>query len=400
MNKKLQALTTRQALSDFTGKLSAKWRLRIQPNIPSDDDTPISTADILSDLVAIPTITGNSAANHEALDYITHFVSSRGMHVQRMEWNGVESLVATTRKTKTPIVYLAGHIDVVPAPTALFELREQNGNYYGRGVLDMKGGIAAFLGAIQRLQSELGNYDFGIMIMTDEEAGGFDGAARLAKAGYLSKVMIIPDGGSNWNPERLAKGIWHVTFDSLGKSAHGSRPWEGQNAIDNLMGALTEIKKLFPEKMDMETSTINIGIIQGGEAINQIPTSASASLDMRFGSHGEQQRITAAINAVIEKYHLKLVTEVTADPMVSDPSDPYLHAYEACAEAVVGKKLEWITSGAGNDGRFFAPHGVRCAIAYPEGGNHHGLEEHITTDSLLQMEEIYVRYIQKIARDA
>lgn len=395
MHKKLSTLGNRQSLAEFTAKLSAKWRLGTQPTSP--DTPPKNTEDILRELVAIPTVTGNRAANHEALEYIEAFLRGHGMHIRRFEWNGVESLVATTQKTKKPIIYLMGHIDVVPGPEQLFELRKKDGKYYGRGVLDMKAGIAAFLGAVHQLKGTLHEYDFGVMIVTDEEAGGFDGAEHLAEEGYHAQAMVIPDGGSNWNLERFAKGLWHVTLEASGRAAHGSRTWEGKNAIVALMDAVREIEKLFPTPAP-ENSSFNVGMFQGGQAINQVPDSASVSIDMRFSSLKDQQRIMASIRDIIAHHGLTLTDEILSEPMVSDPKHPLLSAYAASTEAVIGKKIEWITSNAGNDGRFFAPYGVQCAIAYPEGSGHHGLDEHISVESLGQLEEIITTYLQKVAR--
>ena len=301
MNKMLQAFANGQSLPEFIDKVAAKWRelTELSPHKLRSAETP---EEILRDIIGMPTVSGNTEAIHDALDYIEQFLSGRGMHVTRLEWNGVESLVATTRPTKTPTVFLAGHIDVVPAPDELFDLQERDGKYYGRGVLDMKGAIAAYLSVIKDLPGDLADYDFGVMIMSDEEVGGFDGAQNLAREGYLPRVMVLPDGGnSDWGIEKFAKGIWHVTIEATGKNAHGSRPWEGKNAIDTLIGSLDEIKALFPNPQTAETSTINVGIIQGGEAINQIPATASASLDMRFASSEEQARIHTDVTAILER---------------------------------------------------------------------------------------------------
>jgi acetylornithine deacetylase/succinyl-diaminopimelate desuccinylase-like protein len=396
MNKRLTTLTTKQALSDFTTKLTAKWALLTQPNTPaelSDDETVV---DILRDIVGMPTITGNYEANHEALDYIDHFLSERGLYVKRLKWNGFESLVATTQQTKTPTVFLMGHMDVVPAPEALFQLTEKEDSYMGRGVIDMKTGIAAFLASVKDLEGDLRDYDFGIMIVTDEEIGGFDGAQKLAEEGYIPKVMVVPDGGGNWNMEAYAKGVWHFTIEATGKSAHGSRPWEGENAIDKLNDTLHEINALFAGQ-GQETSTVNVGIIQGGDAINQIPSFASASIDVRPLNKAEQTRLTAAVNDIIKKNNLTITTEVIANPVQNDIDNSYLKAYAACSEQVLGHTVKWVTSYAGNDGRFFADKGVPLACAYPAGGNHHGPEEWITKEAPFQLQAIITNFLKEVA---
>lgn len=399
MNKTIQSLATKQGFSDFTSKLTAKWRLRTLPNTsPASKTAPSQTEAILRDLVAMPTVVGNDSAFHEALNYIDQFLEKRGMHVKRLKWNGVEALVATTKRTKKPIIYLAGHIDVVPGEDHLFKLEKRDEKYYGRGVLDMKGAIAAYLGAVEELGDSLKNYDFGIMIMTDEEQGGFDGAANLAKEGYISQAMVLPDGGSNWNIERFAKGIWHITIQATGKSAHGSRPWEGENAVDKLMEVIYDIKQLFPKEQTPESSTINLGIVQGGEAINQIPSSATASMDIRYASEKDQAKLTTKIKQVLNKHGVKIVAQIQGDATINDPANEYLAAYAACTEKAVGHPVEWITSNAQSDARWFVSKGTHCAIAYPRGGGHHGADEWIGEEALYQMQSIFVDYIQSVAK--
>jgi succinyl-diaminopimelate desuccinylase len=395
MNKQLKV--AKQSFAEFADKMSARWKLHTLPNTPSKVEEDESTQSILADLVAMPTVTGNYDANHEALDYIENFLSKHGLHVKRFAWNGVESLVATTRKTKTPTVFLAGHIDVVPAPEDQFQMQEREGKLYGRGVIDMKGAVAAYLGVVRDLGGSVHNYDFGILLTTDEEVSGFDGAARLADAGYLPKVMVLFDGGSNWNLEKFAKGVWHATLETSGKNAHGSRPWEGINAVDALITVLQDIKTLFPKNQSLKTSTLNIGIVRGGKAINQIPARASASLDMRFVSPAEQLHIKDRIEKIAKKHGAILTTEVEAAPVINDPGNPYLVSFARHTEEVIGRPVEWITSNASHDGRFFAWRGVPLAVTYPTGANHHGPEEYLHKEGLEQMQQIFRRYILSVA---
>jgi succinyl-diaminopimelate desuccinylase len=396
MEKKLKSLTNRRNLTNFSEKLSAKWRTQTSTNKSTSGVTD-NLEQVLARLIAIPSTTGNYEANHEALDYIDAYLAARGMHVQRYEWNGVESLVATTRKTKKPTVMFLGHIDVVPAPQEMFQLSEDEDKYRGRGVLDMKSGVAAYLGAARELSDEITNYDFGIMITSDEEVNGYDGAKRLAEEGYLPGMIILEDGGGNWNIERFAKGIWHVTITTSGVSAHGSRPWEGTNAVDKLIAILQEIKELFQDQTP-SGSTVNVGIIQGGNAINQIPASASASLDMRFITSEDQARVTAALTDIAVKHEATVRTEVLSDAVTTDPKNPYIAQYAATVEQVIGSKIDWVASNAGHDGRFFAAKGVECAVSYPLGGGHHGPDEWISKESLRQMQTIFVEYLRKVAK--
>ncbi len=394
--KRIKTITS-QSINGFIDKIALRWRQGTQPNTPATLQAGETTESILGDLVAIPTVTGNREANHEGLQYIESLLRRHGLYIRRHEWNGVESLVATTRDTKTPTVFLMAHLDVVAAPPELFELKKKDGRYYGRGVLDMKGSLAAYLGAVQVLKDELSEYDFGIMITTDEEIGGFDGAQRLAEEGYLPKVLVLPDGGqNNWDMERFAKGIWWFTLEAEGKVAHGSRPWEGKNPVQAIIDAWSDIQKLF-EHQGPETSTISLNVLHAGKSINQIPGKATASFDMRLSSFEEQSRIYNEVTKIADRHGLKVITEVEADPMINDVANEYLLAYKRCTEEVLGREINWVVSNAGNDGRFFASRGVACAVAYPLGAGHHGLEEWIAEESLAQMESLFVKFLRATA---
>lgn len=352
---------------------------------------------ILRDLISMPTVTSDRAANNRALDYVDEFLGKRGMHIERFDWNGVGSLVATSRPTKTPAVFFMGHLDVVPASEGDFTLQERDGRYYGRGALDMKSGIAASLAAVDSLRDHLSDYDFGIMIVTDEETGGFNGAAKLSEAGYLPKVMVIEDGTPGWNLDSASKGIWDITIEASGKSAHGSRPWAGENAIDKIIQAIQGIRALFPELI-ATSNTMNVGLIQGGMAINQVPAHATAGIDIRFTGTEEYARIRAGVEAALEQHGVTLSNELYGDTMKNDTTNPYLVAYKACMETVIGKEVHWVLAKAANDGRWFSAKGVPCAVFYPEGSGHHSAEEWVAVAALDQMTQLFVSFLQKVAK--
>jgi succinyl-diaminopimelate desuccinylase len=136
--------------------------------------------EILEKLVWFHTTADDEQSIFEALDYVSGYLIDRGMHVNRFESNGHESIVATVNPdTKTPKVMLAAHIDVVPAPDEMFAVRKEDGKLYGRGVLDMKFAIAAYMQLADELQNHLQDYDFGIMITSDEELAGMNGVPKL-----------------------------------------------------------------------------------------------------------------------------------------------------------------------------------------------------------------------------
>ena len=356
--------------------------------------------DILQKLVELPTVSSDRAVNEVALDYIEDFLARRGMHTKRFMWQGHGSLVATTRPTKTPTVMFAGHIDVVPADPSQFVLRQENGRIYGRGVVDMKSAIAAYLQLIDDIKDELGQYDIGIMITTDEEVGNgpeTNGSSYILSQGYRSKVCVLPDGGSNWQLETRSKGAYHFDLTTSGKSAHGSRPWEGENAISKLLGALRDIQELFANEGPL-TSTHNIGTISGGQATNQIAESARVAIDVRYMEPEDLPQLQAELGAIAARHGAELREQVIIPPQKNELSNPWIASFRDSIESVTGIVCTGTMSYGGGDARYFNELNIPCAIFYPPGSGHHGAEEWIEASALPLFREILADYIAKTAR--
>lgn len=390
---------TKQSLIEFTTKLSAKWSLLTTPLKSSDADAAEeqSLEDIFRHLIGIPTTSGNYAATHDALSYIEQYLHVRGMHTTRLEFNGLESLIATTRKTKTPKVMLAAHVDVVPAAEEAFELRETKDRFLGRGTLDMKFAIAAYLKIIDELKDSMQEYDLGIMITPDEEAGGMDGTRQIVKAGHIPKVCILPDGGDNWQIQTASKGFFYMSVSAQGSPAHGSRPWLGENAILKLVAIISEIQKLFPNQ-DPEGSTINFGKIQGGEAVNQVAEYAEVSLDGRFVDEASKLDAIAKIERICDKHAAKLTMIISGASTSFDLTNPYIAPFAELITEVTGVEVKGSRTLGSNDLRYFAEYDVPCISVYPPGGGHHGPEEWISKEGFHQFKEVLQKYLEKIAR--
>lgn len=405
MNKKLRGTNTTQSFSDFTARLSAKWRLLTLPAKPALPNTADAgkkeLEDILRQLVAIPTVTGNYEASHDALDYIERFLKQQGMYCKRYEWNGLESMVATTRRTKTPKVMLAAHLDVVPGDESLFELQEKDGKYYGRGTLDMKYAIAAYMQAAQELGPRLHDYDFGIMITTDEEAGGLDGVARLVEAGYIPEICILPDGGLDWQIQLYSKGFLYLAITAKGKAAHAARPWLGDSAITKLVQVINETQELFidpGEDPDVAINTLNIGRIAGGKAPNQVAEHAEMILDIRVSSDAEGKRLFQEIEQISTRHGASTSLLIHGSATNFSLDDPVFATFAALITEKTGVTVKGSRTPASSDIRYFIPHGVPCISVYPPGGAHHSQSEWIDKEGFYQFEEIIKTYLERTAK--
>lgn len=355
---------------------------------------------ILAKLVAYQSITGNRSANNDALSYIERFVAERGMHPRYIEHDGVRSLIATSKPHhKTPVVMLGGHIDVVPGPDELFTLHQDHEKFYGRGVLDMKGSVAVFLSVIDSLKDKVDELDFGLMITTDEEVGGFNGTKVLLEQGYVPSVCVLPDGGPDWQIQLSAKGVLQLKVSTSGQAAHSSQPWNGDNANLKLIRVINEIYNLFP-KNGPDDNTINIGKISGGEAINQVADSAESSLDIRVVSEKDKERLLEEIQAVCRRHEARLDIVMQGSVANFDLHDPYIKRFADIVTEVTNVKIKGSHAFGSGDARFFAERNIPCISLYPPGGGHHSSDEWVSVEGLQQLQEIITQYVLETATES
>ncbi|HYH36508.1 MAG TPA: M20/M25/M40 family metallo-hydrolase [Candidatus Saccharimonadales bacterium] len=351
---------------------------------------------ILADLVTFRTISGEHQAAAAFLDYADDYLAQRGMIMNRVEFNGFPSLVATTRPTKTPKLLLQAHIDVVSGPDSCFELCEKDGSFLGRGVFDMKFATAIFLKVVDELQDRLADYDFGIMLTSDEEVGGKDGVKALLDAGYGTDVCVLPDAGDNWQIETSYKGAWISHASTKGVAAHGSRPWEGDNAIDRLVDALCEIRELF-DGQNTDSATLSINQISGGTVINQVADKAQATLDIRFVSNNNLERLKSGIGAIADRYDVSFETVVEMMITHTDITHPLVRSFLETASRIRGKPIGQIRSLGSSDARFFAARGIPVILVRPDGGCAHADDEWISKTGFEQYFQVVKAYVEKVA---
>jgi len=353
--------------------------------------------DILSDLISFQSVSGHSSEVDSCFDYIETFLLERHMQVTRLTSNGFPSIIATSRVTKTPQVLLQAHVDVVPAKDDFFKLSEKEGKLYGRGVFDMKFAVACFLQVAHALKDRLDDYDFGIMFSSDEEIGGKNGVSYLLDKGYGADVCILPDGGNDWQIEATCNGLWIVRILASGQSAHGSRPWEGRNAINNLIEGLSEIREFFGELKPLKNS-ITISNIQGGSAVNQVPDHAEAVLDMRFINAQECATHKQAIKKILARRGLEFATVGFVEARSVDITQPDVASFLAIAEDVTRQPITKTHSFGTTDACYFTEHDIPTIVLRPTGGGAHSDHEWIDKAGVVQFYEVIKQYVMQTTK--
>ena len=191
-----------------------------------------------------------------------------------------------------PLVTLSTHMDTVPP---FFPSREDSEFIWGRGSADAKGIIASMIAAAEKLLAE-GARNFGLLFVVGEERNSA-GALAAARDPRGSRFLI--NGEPTENKLVLAsKGILRYEIEATGRLAHSAYPELGESAINKLLDALQEIRKIpLPDDSLMGRTTLNIGVISGGRAPNVIPDAAHAEISFRTvdDAHALRQAVTLAV---------------------------------------------------------------------------------------------------------
>lgn len=299
--------------------------------------------------------------------------------------------------TENPELLLTAHVDVVPAQDQMFTPKEQDGKLYGRGVLDMKFAIAVFIQIFKSL-SDLKDHSIGLLLTPDEETGGFNGTKYvLENFNFQPKVVLLPDGGAQMSIEYAEKGIIHTRVIAKGKSAHGSRPWLGKNAIDTLLESYVQIKNEVPNPdSDQWVTTVNAGKINGGTATNVVPEEASLDLDFRVISEEERQRVKNLLKKLSEENEY-ISTEIIVEgsSFELDKDNENLKGYLDIAEQITNTRPLLIPSAGSSDARFFSEKKIPVIINRPFGEGHHSENEWIDLESLDQYYKILLNFAKK-----
>lgn len=352
----------------------------------------------LQKLVSKYPVSNDQGAVWRLLNYAEIVLKENGMpHVERLTYNGVHSLYASTRSGKHSKILLQAHIDVVPGGRQ--ELLERDDKYFGRGVYDMLFAPACYLQMVEELSGNLEDMDFAIMLSGDEELGGFNSAKPFLEAGYTTDICILPDAGDHFGSLSVgAKGMYNVEVKVSGKAHHGSRPWEGDGAASKLAHFLTDLEKVF-DMSDIHNSTMTVSMLSAGEAKNQGPNTAKATLDIRYINKLDLDRIKAEMNDLLDRYDGEIVTAIEGDDYQLDTSNPLVKSFITMYEKEYGNQIAQTIAFGSSDARFFSALNIPVVMLRPDGGEAHGDGEWISISSTEKFYRLLKTYVAQTALD-
>lgn len=341
----------------------------------------------LKSLLEYKTYDGNNKEFSRIFEYIKEKIN-KNLFVKEYVFNGYKNLVISNTLEKNLDIIFCGHIDIVPAES--YEFYEDEENIYGRGTIDMKGGVSVMLELFNTVST---NKKIALFITSDEEIGGMC-VEKLLKI-YKASLAIIPDGGNNFNLIYEEKGLLQLELSLKGISSHSSQPFNGENAIVNLYNVYQELLKIYPlpKSSNEYITSINLSMFEGGTAINQVPNYATMKLDIRYIIKDKKEDFIKLIKKINKDVEVKVLLEGSV--FVTDLNNKNIIKYLEVCEDVLKKNVKIIGCESTSDGVYFSNLGIPTIIMNPVGYNPHSSNEYVNKKSLEKLYFIYKKFLEE-----
>jgi succinyl-diaminopimelate desuccinylase len=375
----------------------------------------IDPVQLTRELIRRPSVTPVDAG---AMDVLHRLLEDLGFTVRRMAFEGIENLYAR-RGTASPNLCFAGHTDVVPTGSLEswsadpFEAELRDGLVIGRGAVDMKGGIAAWVAAVAGVLAEgepAGSLS--LLITGDEEGPALHGTKRVVQAlmaeGEVIDACVVGEPSSQQVLGDMIKigrrGSLNTWITVRGKQGHVAYPDRAANPAPVLARLLTELTDhclddgfTAFQPSNLEITTMDVG----NTATNLIPAEARGRLNIRFNPNHTGESLMAwldekarAAGAAVPGVTVTTEHLWSGDAFLTEPG-PFVRAVQDAVEAELGVRPEASTTGGTSDARF-----IRALCPVLElglvGQTMHQIDERVPTSELEALTRVYGRVIRTV----
>jgi succinyl-diaminopimelate desuccinylase len=363
------------------------------------------TLELLKNLVSRESVTPEDAG---CQDVLAERLTRLGFREERLDFADTQNIWLRRGDAK-PLFAFLGHTDVVPAgplekwlsPPFIPTMRD--GKLYGRGTADMKGGIAAFITAVERFIDQYPDHQGSIAVMmtSDEEGVAANGVVKvveiLEQRNEKIDWCLVGEPSSDKKAGDVIRvgrrGSLCARLTVYGVQGHVAYPELAENPIHTFAPALKELTEevwdhgnaFFPPT-SLQVSNINAGT--GAE--NIIPGSAEVQFNLRFCTELDEAVIKQRTSAILDKYgfNYDLQWRLSGNPFLTEKG-ALIDAAHAAIKAVTGFETQDDTGGGTSDGRFIAPTGTQVIELGLLNESIHKINEHVGLEDLEVLSRIY-----------
>jgi succinyl-diaminopimelate desuccinylase len=345
-----------------------------------------------------------------AANVLADFLSPHGIDCRIDKWAGSRAnLVAHVKSNaERDALLFAAHLDVVPPGEAEWKLPpfgalEADDKIYGRGAADMKGPLASLAGAMvevvksgARIKGDL------ILAATAGEETDSCGTKRFIEtdSADLPKLAgVIVTEPTDFEVAVAHRGMLWLEITTFGKSAHGSMPHLGVNAIELmnlLLNRLSDYHPAYTEHPLLGECSVSINEIHGGKAVNVVPDRCSIKIDIRIVPGQSNQEVIGGLEDICSElrkshsaFEAQIATIKSVPALETDIGGAFVSSFCEVAGASEVGKVDFST-----DGPFFAELSAPVVIFGPgKGSACHQPDEYIDIADLEKGAEYYKKII-------
>lgn len=372
--------------------------------------------DHLRQLVALPSVSCGlpewDMSNTKVIDYLANVFGDLGLNTRivHLDQPGKANLIASLGQGDGGLV-LAGHSDTVPYDADRwqsdpFQLSERDGKLYGLGATDMKGFFPVIMEAVKPYLDRPFRHPLIVLATADEESS-MSGARALARegiAGFTPRYAVIGEP-TNLVPIRAHKGIMMEAIRVRGKSGHSSNPALGNNALEAMNQVMASLLALRGELQlkyrdpgfAVQTPTLNLGCIHGGDGANRICGECELHFDLRLLPGMDNDELRTAIQQRLQPIAESSGTDIVFSSLF-EGVDPFGEAETAelvrACEELTGNPAD--TVAFATEAPFMQQLGMQTLVLGPGSINQaHQPDEYIPLDQLEPAVNIVRRLIEK-----
>ena len=340
--------------------------------------------------------TSNIDGLRAAAGFVKGWLEAREIDVADHDFNGLPVLTAEIGPPDAPAIVLHGHLDVVPGRPEQFQPRVEGDRLIGRGAYDMKGALAAMMCSLHDVAAE-SQMRVRFLCAPDEESEDIDTRStdQMVRDGFVGDFAITGEP-TGLHVGIQAKGVLACRIVVSGRAAHGSTPWLGDNAVLKAIDVFRRIETLPFSRESSELfdrPSINLGRIQGGDALNKVPDECTMVVDIRYLPNQDPGDILEQIRGIPD---IDIPKMFIRKPAYVSRSNPYVMALcDVAARLTSGESLSVGRDGASDAGSFLEA-GVPAVEFGPDGAGHHGPDEWVSVISLARYRQALGDFIRHL----
>ena len=366
---------------------------------------------ILKDIVKIDTCYPPGSSRLFS-NYVKNYLKKSNLSVKSFGVNKEKiNIVASNHKSSKKSLVFNSHIDTVRPiisewKSNPYNLKIENKFSYGLGAVNCKGSAAVHLYLAKNLKKLFPNLKSNIdfTFVTDEENLGPDGTRYLRKINKINPHTLVLGAPTNNDFVIEERGVFWIEVEGFGKTSHAGEPHKGLNSIEKSSKIINSLnhnyKKILKKyNVGVHKSTINVGMINGGENVNVVPYKTKIVIDRRI-THKENikksfSEIKKFINKIDTSAKIKFLTGT--NPFKSNKSNFYLAELSKSKKLITKRKAKFLSSIGVSDGRYFADDNVNIINIGPGTGSEgHKSNEKLINKDIVDYFLILRDFISKI----